>query len=178
LIVLDEDGYRRRAEVFAEARSLFGLTDPVEDLLADYRREYVLSYVKEEEVLVGLTRLREAGWKIGIVTNGPATQTDKIAITGLAELLDACCVSEVIGAAKPDPFVFHTAARLAGCELDGWMVGDNPEADIGGAHAVGLKTIWIARGRAWDRSDFAPTETCETILEALDLLLALKTIRH
>lgn len=170
LIALDGDGYRRRADVFAEARDLFGLAEPVEDLLAAYRRDYVLSYVKEDVVLGRLTQLRAAGWKIGIVTNGPATQTDKIAITGLADLVDACCVSEVVGAAKPDPVLFQTAARLAGCELRGWMVGDNPEADIGGAHAVGLNTIWIARGRIWDRSDFAPTKTCESILDAFDLL--------
>ena len=36
------------------------------------------------------------------------------------------------------------------------MVGDNPEADIGGGRGAGLRTVWLSRGRTWEHDDFAP----------------------
>ena len=30
------------------------------------------------------------------------------------------------------------------------MVGDNPRRDIAGAHAAGMRTLWIARGRTYE----------------------------
>ncbi|MEV7806919.1 HAD hydrolase-like protein [Microbispora sp. NPDC088329] len=40
------------------------------------------------------------------------------------------------------------AAERCGATLaeGGWMIGDNPTADIAGGRAVGLRTIWINRG--------------------------------
>jgi FMN phosphatase YigB (HAD superfamily) len=37
----------------------------------------------------------------------------KIRLSGLMDVIDALCVSEVVGAAKPDPLIFVEAARLA-----------------------------------------------------------------
>jgi putative hydrolase of the HAD superfamily len=53
------------------------------------------------------------------------------------------------------------------------MAGDNPEADIVGAAALGLETIWLRRSRDWPLEDVQPTHAVDTLDEALDLLLAL-----
>jgi putative hydrolase of the HAD superfamily len=53
------------------------------------------------------------------------------------------------------------------------MAGDNPEADIAGGARVGLRTIWLRRGREWPLDDVEPTHTVDTLDEALDLLLGL-----
>ncbi len=52
--------------------------------------------------------------------------------------------------AKPDPLIFRTAAERAGVTLEGaWMVGDNLDADIAGAHGVGARSVWVKRDWDW-----------------------------
>jgi HAD superfamily hydrolase (TIGR01509 family) len=62
---------------------------------------------------------------------------------GFGELFDAFVTSEDVGYCKPHRAMFETALR----ELDvhpeaAAMIGDRPERDIAGAHALGLRTIW------------------------------------
>ncbi|MFI6811893.1 HAD family hydrolase [Nonomuraea sp. NPDC050328] len=47
------------------------------------------------------------------------------------------------GVRKPDPRLFELAAQRCG---GGWMVGDDLTADIQGAAAAGLRTIWVDHG--------------------------------
>jgi FMN phosphatase YigB (HAD superfamily) len=45
---------------------------------------------------------------------------------------------------KPDPAIFwHAAKELASDPVECVMIGDNPEADIRGAQAAGMRSIWI-----------------------------------
>ena len=171
LVGFDRDGYRSREAVFADVRKHFALADSVDNLVAAYRVEYPLSYRRDETVLASLGALRDDGWRIAIVTNGPPSQQTKVSVTGLAECVDACCVSEVVGVAKPNRAIFEATAGLAGCELEGWMVGDNPEADIGGGRSAGLQTIWIDRGRSWNEYGFQPTYICNSITQAVNKIL-------
>ncbi|MFJ6134599.1 HAD family hydrolase [Kitasatospora sp. NPDC092286] len=93
-----------------------------------------------------LAALRDAGWTIAVVTNGSTgIQRAKLARTGLLPHVDAVCVSEEAGARKPAPAIFHLAAARLGRTLtpDDWMVGNNPATDLRGAHATGLRSIWI-----------------------------------
>jgi len=169
----DADGFAQRAEVFGAARDRFGLAQAVADLAADYRQEYPAFFVPDPDVTEALGSLRTQGWRIGVVTNGPAFQHEKLARAGLDVLVDSCCVSEEVGAAKPAPAIFEAA--IAGCGgLDGEqgvMVGDAPVADIGGGHAVGLRTVWIDRGRAWDLDAFVPDAVAGSVPAAVALLL-------
>jgi putative hydrolase of the HAD superfamily len=49
----------------------------------------------------------------------------------------------MVGAEKPHRAIFEHALRTVGVERteDVWMVGDNPEADVGGALAVGIRAL-------------------------------------
>jgi FMN phosphatase YigB (HAD superfamily) len=48
------------------------------------------------------------------------------------------------GVKKPDPEIFHRALRTLNVRAqDTVFVGDNPEADIRAAKAVGLKAVWM-----------------------------------
>ncbi len=96
--------------------------------------------------LAALARLRRAGWRLGIVTNGMTdNQLGKIRAAGLDRLADAWCVSAEEGIRKPDPEIFHLAARRCGLPeaAGGWMVGDSLPLDITGGHQAGMRTIWI-----------------------------------
>jgi putative hydrolase of the HAD superfamily len=83
---------------------------------------------------------------VAVVTNGPGDiQRAKMIRTGIAERVDALCISEEVGRRKPDAGIFTRAAELCGTQLSrgGWMVGDNVVNDIAGARSVGLRTVWV-----------------------------------
>jgi putative hydrolase of the HAD superfamily len=53
-----------------------------------------------------------------------------------------------------------------------WMVGDSPEADIGGAAAVGLPSVWLHRGRRWSDTRYMPTRSVDGLIAAVATVLA------
>jgi putative hydrolase of the HAD superfamily len=173
LVCTDGDGLVPRAAFFAQVRARHRLVDPLDDLLAAYRVDYLRAIAPVDAGTAGaLARLRERGWRIGIVTNGAPTQELKIDAAGLRGLVDGCAISEVVGVRKPDPAIFHAAAARCGCALDGaWVIGDSATADIAGAVACGLRSVWLSRDRAWEEPDFRPDAVAGTIPEAVGHLL-------
>ena len=85
------------------------------------------------------------------MTNGPAEQQEtRIRRTGLDRYVADWVISEEAGVSKPNPRIFALAAQRVRMRLTGaWVVGDSPEADIGGAAAMGLPSVWLHRGRRW-----------------------------
>ena len=176
LIELDANGYTPRAEFFAAVLERMALQESLEDFAQRYHRDYVQSFRCTAEVVAALGRARRAGFKIAIVTNGDTrVQAGKITAAGLADLVDACCISEAEGFWKPAPELFRIAAQRCDETLDdAWMIGDNPVADIGGAGALGVWTAWICLARPWpDELDYRPTLQVERLREAVDSILQL-----
>ena len=177
----DQDGFADRSAVWEAAKARFGLAAPVGDLLAAYRTGFLDCCEPDGAVHDALSALREAGWRIGVVTNGSMPQqADKAERLGLSPLVDALCVSEELGVEKPDRRIFEEAVRrCAAAAMPApvearWMVGDAPGPDIGGAQASGLRAAWLHRGRAWDRGDGpAPDLTVATVGEAVEEILGL-----
>jgi FMN phosphatase YigB (HAD superfamily) len=168
----DRDGFRPREEFLAEAHGHFRLAGTVADLVASYDDVYPRCYFREDTSIAALRRLRSASLKVGVVTNGRPSQTRKLETTGIGDEVDTVCVSSLVGSRKPEAAIFEEAARRCGSRLRGWMVGDASEADIGGGHRVGLRTIWLHRGRTWNRSDLHPDFSAATVTDATDLILS------
>lgn len=168
LLELDRDGFGPKEELFAA----IGQGDRVEEAVADYRMTYP-GFVEPvpPDTVNALVRLRAAGFAIGIVTNGPDSQADKVGHARLGELVDACIVSKVEATRKPERRIFELAAERCGVPLDGWMVGDTAATDIAGAQVAGLRSIWLHRGRAWDPADAPPTAIAGSIAEAASIVL-------
>jgi putative hydrolase of the HAD superfamily len=174
LLTLDDDGFATREEVFGAARSRFDLPDSVDELIAAYRIEYPRHFSPAVPVLDALRSLRQAGWRIAVVTNGPPSQAEKLTRTGLSTVVDACCISADVGWEKPDQRIFAEAIRRCGGDTGGggtWMIGDSAVPDVLGGRNAGCRTIWLRRGRTWGRTDYAPDAIVETIFDAVDLLL-------
>ncbi|MBK5993369.1 HAD family hydrolase [Streptomyces sp. MBT58] len=158
---------------FAQLRESFGL----EVLAADLWQEYVdlmsAAATCHPEVLDGLARLRAAAWTIAVITNGAGDiQRAKLARTGLAPLVDGVAASGDLEVRKPDLRLFELAASRCGVSLaaGGWMVGDNPDGDIGGGHQAGLRTIWL-RGRPWPEGLPAAHHVVDHVTDAITILL-------
>jgi putative hydrolase of the HAD superfamily len=167
----DEDGFRPRDSFFAQLREVLGVATDVEDLLARYHIDYPACYSVDGETVASVRKLRSKGWKVGVVTNGPPSQWAKFEATNTVDEFDAICISSVVGARKPDLAIFEEAARRCELPLNGWMVGDSATADIEGGRRAGLRTIWMSRGRQWDRSVSHPDAIAATIPEAVSIIL-------
>jgi HAD superfamily hydrolase (TIGR01549 family) len=168
------DPYQRRDMFFGLVRERYGLAEPVEELWGLYRRRMPEYVVLRDEVRDGLVALRRAGWRLGIVTNGEAdNQLGNIERTGLDRLVDAVAVSGALGIRKPDAEIFRVAAEDAGCALGdgGWMVGDNPTADVGGGAAVGLRTAWVDKAGERGVATVSADVVVGDVVEAIGVLL-------
>lgn len=165
---------RRREQFFDAVVARWPNLGDAGRIWAEYRRLMPTLAATYPGVLDGLRRLRVAGWRLGVVTNGEAdNQEGKLAASGVGELIDGWCVSGATGVRKPDAAIFRAAlTRIGGQAAAGaWLVGDDPVADVAGGAAVGLRTVWISHGAEWGSADPAPDFTVPTPAEAIDLLL-------
>ena len=96
--------------------------------------------------------------RLGLVTNGaPDVQRQKLSHTTLASLFDVTIISAEIGAGKPDPRIFEAALAALDIAPNGAvMIGDSLARDVAGAHAAGIRAIWIDRGTREDVRGPAP----------------------
>jgi FMN phosphatase YigB (HAD superfamily) len=66
---------------------------------------------------------------------------------GLADAIDGVVSSHDVGWRKPHRAMFDRALKLAGVGPGrAFMVGDDPELDVRGAQAVGIRAIWRRTG--------------------------------
>ncbi|WP_271765361.1 YjjG family noncanonical pyrimidine nucleotidase [Aquimarina algiphila] len=82
-------------------------------------------------------------YELHIITNGfEEVQNQKLLNSGIRHYFNTITNSEETGVKKPNPFIFEQAIQKSGAKFDNSiMIGDNYEADIRGAEAVGLDTI-------------------------------------
>lgn len=92
-----------------------------------------------------LTRLREAGLHVSIVSNIDDDYLEPmLQRAGLGPYLDAWTSSEGAGSCKPDAAIFHHALAKSGAAPEETVfVGDSREQDILGARALGMQTVLI-----------------------------------
>jgi putative hydrolase of the HAD superfamily len=102
------------------------------------------------EVAPFLSRLRERGVPLALVTNGDARQQrDKIERHDLARWFDAILIEGEMGYGKPDELVYREALRRLGVAAgEAWMVGDHIEFDVGAPQRLGLRGVWVDRAGA------------------------------
>jgi putative hydrolase of the HAD superfamily len=108
-----------------------------------------------------LTHLRERGWRHVVLSNHVPELEEIIVCLGLHDLFEAVVTSAVTGFEKPHPEAFAAGRRATGDAATVWMVGDNVEADVAGAEAVGIPAILVRSEhdscrRAANLSDLIP----------------------
>jgi putative hydrolase of the HAD superfamily len=105
-------------------------------------------------------------YKLGVVSNFTGNLEPCLVELGLRPLFSALADSTLIGVAKPDPAVFTAALAELGVEpAAAWMVGDNPDADIRPAAALGMRTIWLASEGRHAPPGLKPTQRVARLTE-------------
>jgi putative hydrolase of the HAD superfamily len=174
LLSVDADGLTNRWDVADAIKARYGLPVSAIDLV-DAMHEGVVANTRLDPLVACALRIADdAGWVPVVVTNGTARQQDqKIRHTGLDRYVADWVISEDVGVSKPNPRIFNLAAERVRMRLQGaWVVGDSPEADIGGAAGIGLPSVWLHRGRKWMEARFAPTRVASGVIPAVATILA------
>jgi 2-haloacid dehalogenase len=125
------------------------------------------------EVLETLERLRRAGMKLAILSNGSPAMLSAAAVNaGIANLLDAILSVEEVKVYKPHPSVYAlvcerlnvVAARVLFVSSNGW--------DAYSAKAFGFHTLWCNRlGQVPERIPETPDAQIATLAELPDVIL-------
>jgi len=167
---VDASGYTARHAIAAALTDRYGDVVPATAIraLLDYGTvdRVVLAHPSRE----ALGKAQADGWTCVIVTNGRTVQQEaKIRNTGLDQLVQGWVISEDVGHKKPEPEIFQAAAATVGLPLSGaWVIGDSPHADIAGADALGLRSVWVTDGRPWTQDSYQPTHVAHDVASAIN----------
>jgi len=166
------------AAVLREGMGALGLALTPDELAECLRRHFRSSdesAMLHPDALPTLCELRAAGWTLGLISNSiwPATCHDAtLARLGIRDLFAVRLYSADAGYQKPHPAIFQQAlAALRLTPAEAVYVGDRLDADIAGAHAVGMRGILrVVPYRVEASAEIIPDARIETLAELPALL--------
>ena len=145
----------------------------VEDTALLFR---LLSFGREPRLMDGVKKtlgaLRRQGAHLYLLSNAQSCFTiPELRRLGLLDgVFDGIFLSSDFGSKKPSSDFFHAALAKAGLSCsEVLMVGNDPDADIRGADAVGMKSRYIHSWQSPPRG-FCLPESCREILSLEELL--------
>jgi len=95
-----------------------------------------------------IPELRRRGYRLAVVSNGPVGSISNVlGAHGILDLFEVCAISQGLGIEKPDPRIFGYALDHLGVPRDQVgrtvMVGNELAADVAGANAMGMISVWL-----------------------------------
>lgn len=115
-----------------------------------------------------LTALRDAGWRLGLVSNATADSAEVWRSSALADLFDVAIFSIDLGVAKPDRAIYLAATGGLGVgPADCVYVGDGADDELAGAAALRMAVIRTTEHADNDPAWTGPTISALTELPAL-----------
>jgi putative hydrolase of the HAD superfamily len=119
-----------------------------------------------DEVPETLSALRQAGLRLGLLTNRDKPVNEELAQWGLSDYFDMALTAGEVSAWKPDPLIFrHALERMAADPAASLYVGDNYYADIVGAQRAGMRAVLL------DPEGIFPNPGCPVIETLSDLMV-------
>ena len=141
IILKEELRYRRLQATFDSVQYRISLD--LVDTLADGYVEHLSSFDNLLPNALEILEYLKPKYKLHIITNGfQEIQNKKLNNSNIMDYFDQVVNSEMAGVKKPDPHIFKMALERAGAVPQrSLMIGDDLEADILGAKAVGFKVL-------------------------------------
>lgn len=151
-----------------EARRLSGLVREMIPLLRRPGQAHLLWRRVMPGADEALPLLREAGYRLFVVSNSDGTAEQSLAQCGLREHLDAVFDSHHVGYEKPDPRFFAHALRESGADPARTLhVGDLYAADVVGARAAGIHALLLDPFGDWPPLDVERAPTLRAVCERI-----------
>jgi putative hydrolase of the HAD superfamily len=143
-----QDMFAARRAIMAQAFERLGLSaegELVREVADAYSSEREARVAPFPGALEALAELRRRGHRLGLLTNGGAPlQRAKIERYDLARFFEAVRIEGEVGVGKPAPGAFAGALAALGAEGEpAAMIGDDLDADVAGARAAGLASVWV-----------------------------------
>jgi HAD superfamily hydrolase (TIGR01549 family) len=123
------------------------------------------------DALPAMAALGEAGYRIAIVANQPASRAEELAAIGVEA--EVVAMSEALAVAKPDPAFFAMTLELLGDPDPGQVayVGDRVDNDVVPTLTAGMRPVWLRRG-PWGVIQRLPADLPEVLtVDSLDELV-------
>ena len=121
-------------------------TEEIIDTLAEAHHRVGLWTVAIEGAVQTVRALKDAGHRLGVVSNAEGRVERDLAGAGYAGLFETVVDSHVVGVEKPDPQIFRIAMeRMSVAPETAVFLGDVPSVDIAGARAAGLTPVLLDR---------------------------------
>ena len=143
------DGRISKAEAFRQIMASCGVR-ATDDLVAEMVRrdqELLLANARLfDDAIPFLTRLRDLGIKIAIVSNCTENTRAMLVATGLDKLADELVLSCEVLSAKPSPGIFRHALGRLGVSPEAALFVDDQARFCAGSVAVGIRAAQIVRG--------------------------------
>ncbi|NXC44458.1 HDHD3 protein, partial [Penelope pileata] len=159
-------------DVVQQAFRLAGVQDEaVVSLMAEnLYRDYCSAH--NWELLPGasetLSRCRQRGLCMGVVSNFDNRLEDILAQCGLRHHFQFVLTSEAVGVAKPDPRIFETALRLGGVRPEqAAHVGDDYSRDYRAAREVGMHSFLLCTAGPSTHPEVPPAHILPTLSHIL-----------
>ncbi|MBQ6815965.1 MAG: HAD family hydrolase [Clostridia bacterium] len=123
-----------------------------------------------------LEKLKEKGYKIGLITNGSnKLQRTKLKTLGLNDIFDAVIISDNYGIRKPNRLLFYKMAELMKIPPEHMLyVGDHPLNDIDASRQAGYTPVWVKTKGRWQ---FNNIEKCELQVKNISQILKILNIQ-
>lgn len=120
------------------------------------------------DAAAALRLLHEAGLKLGVLANQPASAEDDLRRAGLLGYFDHVWLSEAVGLHKPDPAFFRLALSM-------WSlpphrvayVGDRPDNDVAPARRLGMHAVRVRLGPHADQRAEGPEQEAHLVADSL-----------
>lgn len=91
-----------------------------------------------------LSRLRERGYRLGVVSNADGRMASALETAGLADFFEFVVDSHAVGVEKPDARIFEMAVeRMALDPGECLYVGDLYAVDVVGSRSAGLRPVLV-----------------------------------
>jgi HAD superfamily hydrolase (TIGR01509 family) len=106
-----------------------------------------------EEIPGALARLRDAGYRLAVLSNTESNLRDRIKAAGIEPFFETLVISAEVGSEKPDRKIFDEALRrMAVAPEHALHVGDFYSIDVVGARGAGIPAVMLdAKGLSPDR---------------------------
>lgn len=123
------------AEFWADVGQRLGLSA---EELAGFRRAFWAGDRLDEELIVLIRHLRDAGYRTALLSNGPAGSRQFMERLGITDAFDVIVISGREGLMKPDPAIFERTLERLDVQAKEALFVDDFQANVAAARQVGL----------------------------------------
>lgn len=162
---LDEDEARRFwMYLYRKFTAQLGLDDPGLPAALFERFTDLASYKLFDDVVPALRGLRDAGLRLGLISNFERWLEELLVELDVGHLFDVVTISGVAGIEKPDVRIYELALHHAGVEPGAAVhVGDSPSMDAEPAASLGIHAILLDRAGRYAGTEWPRIESLEEL---------------